>query len=186
MNPSTTKPGYWQICVHYILTRSFSPLDHDEVKTNLMLASMMKNNTFPLISTIILPNVLTMFYSVHLQTLAEICRISCGALKCLIFTRGVGGKYFKIIKSMFDNSKSRVKYNSNLSDIFENLLGVLQGGVISPTLFKFFLDDLGYRIKTEHPFLVEVSAQRRGRWQSHLTEAIAEVRWRASARVWGL
>ena len=43
-----------------------------------------------------------------------------------------------------------------------------------------------YRIKTEHPFLVEVSARRRGRWQSHLTEAIAEVRWRASARVWGL
>ena len=44
----------------------------------------------------------------------------------------------------------------------------------------------GYRIKTEHPFLVLVSARRRGRWQSHLTEAIAEVRWRASARVWGL
>ena len=43
-----------------------------------------------------------------------------------------------------------------------------------------------YRIKTEHPFLVEVSARRRGRWQSHLTEAIAEVRWGASARVWGL
>ena len=41
-------------------------------------------------------------------------------------------------------------------------------------------------IKTGHPFLVEVSAQRRGRWQSHLTEAIAEVRLRASARVWGL
>ena len=43
-----------------------------------------------------------------------------------------------------------------------------------------------YRIKTEHPFLVEVSARRRGRWQSHLTEAIAEVRWCASARAWGL
>ena len=43
-----------------------------------------------------------------------------------------------------------------------------------------------YRIKTEHPFLVEVSARRRGRWQSPFAEAIAEVRWRASARVWGL
>ena len=31
-----------------------------------------------------------------------------------------------------------------------------------------------YRIKTEHPFLVEVSARRRGRWKGHLTEAIAE------------
>ena len=43
-----------------------------------------------------------------------------------------------------------------------------------------------YGIKTEHPFLVEVSVRSWGRWQSHLTEAIAEVRWRASARVWGL
>ena len=33
-----------------------------------------------------------------------------------------------------------------------------------------------YRIKTGHQFLVEVSTRRRGRWQSHLTEAIAEVR----------
>ena len=41
-------------------------------------------------------------------------------------------------------------------------------------------------IKNGHPFLVEVSARRRGRWQSHLTEAIAEVRWRASALVFGL
>ena len=42
------------------------------------------------------------------------------------------------------------------------------------------------RITIGHPFLVELSARRRGRWQSHLTETIAEVRWRASARVWGL
>ena len=59
-----------------------------------------------------------------------------------LFVKGVRGKYFKVIKDMFDNSKSRVKYNSQLSDIFENLHGVLQGGVISPTLFNFFLDDL--------------------------------------------
>ena len=60
-----------------------------------------------------------------------------------LFVKGVRGRYFKVIKDMFDNSKSRVKYNSQLSDIFENLHGALQGGVISPTLFNFFLDDLG-------------------------------------------
>ena len=43
-----------------------------------------------------------------------------------------------------------------------------------------------YRTKAGHPFLVEVSVRRRGRWQSHLTKAIAEIRWRASAQVWGL
>ena len=68
-------------------------------------------------------------------------KVTRTALMFKLFTRGVSGKNFKIIKSIFDNSKSRVKYNSSLSDIFENLRGVLQGGVISPTLFKFFLDD---------------------------------------------
>ena len=52
--------------------------------------------------------------------------------------KGVCGNYFKVIKSMFDNFKSRIKYNSQISDIFENLHGVLQGGVISSTLFMFF------------------------------------------------
>ena len=70
------------------------------------------------------------------------------ALMFKLLTRGVSGKYFKKIKSMFENSKSRVKYNSSLSDTFENLRGVLQGGVISPTLFEFFLDDLGEYLDT--------------------------------------
>ena len=59
-----------------------------------------------------------------------------------LYSRGVRGKYFKILKSMYSKSKCRVKYNSRLSEIFDNLKGVLQGGVISPTLFKTFLDDL--------------------------------------------
>ena len=58
------------------------------------------------------------------------------------FVKDVRGKYFKVIKDMFDNFKGRVKYNSQPSDIFEKLHGVLQGGVISQTLFNFFLHDL--------------------------------------------
>ena len=58
------------------------------------------------------------------------------------FVKDVRGKYFKVIKDMFDNSKGRVKYHSQPSDIFEKLHGVLQGGVISQTLFNFFLHDL--------------------------------------------
>ena len=55
-----------------------------------------------------------------------------------LFRKGVCSKYFKVIKIMFDNSKSRVKYYLKLSDAFENLHGVLQGGISSPSLFTFF------------------------------------------------
>ena len=48
----------------------------------------------------------------------------------------------RILKSMFSKSKSRVKWNNSYSDTFENLYGVLQGEVISPTLFNAFLEDL--------------------------------------------
>ena len=70
-------------------------------------------------------------------------RVVRSALMYKLYSRGVRGKYFKILKSMYSKSKCRVKYNSRLSEIFDNLKGVLQGGVISPTLFKIFLDDLG-------------------------------------------
>ena len=76
-------------------------------------------------------------------------KVTRTALMFKLFMRGVSGKYFKIIKSMFDNSKSRVKYYSSLSDIFENLRGVLQGRVFSPTLFKLFLDDLSEYLFTK-------------------------------------
>ena len=58
-----------------------SPLDRHVVKIDLMLANM-KNNTFPRISTIILPKVLTVCYSVHLEILAVICGNLCVPLKC--------------------------------------------------------------------------------------------------------
>ena len=44
---------------------------------------------------------------------------------------------------MYSKSKYHVKYNSRLSKLFGNLKVVLRGGVISTTLFKIFLDDLG-------------------------------------------
>ena len=43
---------------------------------------------------------------------------------------------------MFSKSKSHVKWNNYFFETFENVYGVLQGGVISPTLFNVFLEDL--------------------------------------------
>ena len=54
----------------------------------------------------------------------------------------IKGKFYKIIRSMLMNAKSKVKWNANLGNIVDNLYGVLQGGVLSPALFKFFIEDL--------------------------------------------
>ena len=47
-----------------------------------------------------------------------------------------------IIKSMYQNIKSKVKFNGTLSDSFECQLGVRQGESLSPFLFSMYLNDL--------------------------------------------
>ena len=60
---------------------------------------------------------------------------------------GKSGKIFNIIKSIYSNVKSRVKYMNQLSDSFECLLGVRQGECLSPFLFSMFINDI------EHMFI---------------------------------
>ena len=57
INHSTSKPGYGKICVEYILAKSTSPLDRDDIKMDLMFINM-KNNIIPVNSTIILSKVI--------------------------------------------------------------------------------------------------------------------------------
>ena len=64
------------------------------------------------------------------------------ALLLKMLLQGIDGKYLKILKSMFDKAKSQVRWNNQLGEVFDNVKGVLQGGVTSPTLFKLFLEDL--------------------------------------------
>ena len=56
--------------------------------------------------------------------------------------QGIKGKFFAIISSMFKKATSTVKWAGQLGETFENICGVLQGGVSSPQLFKIFLEDL--------------------------------------------
>ena len=65
---------FLHVCLQRIsnhLTKSASSLDRDEVNMDLMLVSV-NNNIFPLISTIILPKVLTLCYPVHIEKVAVI------------------------------------------------------------------------------------------------------------------
>ncbi len=55
---------------------------------------------------------------------------------------GIRGKMFDIIKSIYNNVKTRVKYNNQLSDEFSCSLGVRQGECLSPFLFAMYVNDL--------------------------------------------
>ena len=43
---------------------------------------------------------------------------------------------------MYENVKSRVKYNNELSNDFDSYLGVRQGECLSPFLFSMYLNDI--------------------------------------------
>ena len=55
---------------------------------------------------------------------------------------GIRGKILQIIRSIYENVKSRVKYMNQLSNSFECRLGVRQGECLSPFLFSMFLNDI--------------------------------------------
>ena len=64
------------------------------------------------------------------------------ALLLKLTSRGYSGNSFRILCDLFSKAKSRVKWNMELSEKFDNVYGVLQGGVISPSLFKLYIDDM--------------------------------------------
>ena len=55
---------------------------------------------------------------------------------------GVRGKILNIIQSMYNNIKSRVKFDNIVSEEFSSFLGVRQGECLSPFLFSMYLNDL--------------------------------------------
>ena len=68
MNPSTANPGCSRKCFEYSLAKSASSPNRDELTTDTLLVNM-KNHIFPVISTVIIPKMLTICYPVELETL---------------------------------------------------------------------------------------------------------------------
>lgn len=56
--------------------------------------------------------------------------------------RGVSSKLTSAIKSLYRNSENLVAYRSMKSESFPIHSGLRQGGVMSPTLFNIFMDEL--------------------------------------------
>ena len=54
----------------------------------------------------------------------------------------VRGKMLNVIKSIYSNLKSRVKFDNRVSSDFTCCLGVRQGECLSPILFSMYLNDI--------------------------------------------
>ena len=55
---------------------------------------------------------------------------------------GITGKFYEILKNMYQEDKVGIKINESISPLIETMNGVRQGCVLSPTLFNIFMSDL--------------------------------------------
>lgn len=64
------------------------------------------------------------------------------ALLYKILNLGIGGRFYAVIKDMYNDNQSAVKTNGMRTEYFDCPLGVRQGDGLSPTLFNVFVNDL--------------------------------------------
>ena len=60
----------------------------------------------------------------------------------LLLQKGVHGKMFQTLQSMYEHVKAAVRVGNQVTDYFDCMSGVRQGCVLSPLLFSIFLSEL--------------------------------------------
>ena len=66
-----------------------------------------------------------------------------------LITSGIRGNILNIIRSMYYEGKSKVKYMGNTSEAFESFLGVRHGESLSPFLFCMVVNDLKFCLESK-------------------------------------
>lgn len=69
---------------------------------------------------------------------------------------GVDCRMLNIIKSMYSNIKSCVKYQNHISEFFDCLEGLMQGESLSPFLFSLYVNDFEIEFIKEMCLPVEI------------------------------
>ena len=59
-----------------------------------------------------------------------------------LIKQGIGGNFINTIQSMYSNCDTAIKLKNGLTEYFNANTGVKQGCVLSPTLFKLFVNDI--------------------------------------------
>ena len=62
---------------------------------------------------------------------------------------GITGKFYEILKNMYQDDMICIKLNDSISPLIETLKGVRQGCVLSPTLFNIFMSDLPNKLSRD-------------------------------------
>lgn len=69
-------------------------------------------------------------------------RVSRNCLLSTLLEYNIGGHFYKIIKSMFQQSKLCVKVNNQITPFFKSEIGVRQGDPLSANLFNIFINKI--------------------------------------------
>jgi len=65
-----------------------------------------------------------------------------------LISKGISGRFFDMLKSLYSQSAASVKTNIGLSENFPVKIGVRQGCVLSPSLFNLYISDLADELNT--------------------------------------
>ena len=75
-----------------------------------------------------------------------------------LLNSNINGKVFNVIKSMYENAKSHISINNNLSEAFPCQVGVRQGENLSPLLFAIYLNDFESFLNERYDGLTKISS----------------------------
>ncbi len=81
---------------------------------------------------------------------------------------GYSSKLLTVMINMYSKTTSLVKWRGYLSKSFQDLMGVAQGGVSSPFLFKSFLSDLGKHLNDDCGVVLHESIVKHLLWADDL------------------